>query len=81
MFKVGDLVTMSAEMFLRQAGYNVYEKWIVNPFGIVLQIESYKEGSQVLAKVHFQSLGNAYWLYAYELELVENESIRKSEDK
>jgi hypothetical protein len=81
MFEIGDLVTMNHDVFLKQTTLSVYEKWVTNPFGIVLQVERYNDGNQILVKVHFHSLRNSYWLYAFELELIEFKTIQALEGK
>jgi len=70
MFKVGDLVTVDSEALRTHVHVNVHKQWSTNTLGIVLAVEGYKDGSTVLVKVHFESLGNSYWLYAREVILI-----------
>jgi len=70
MFEVGDLVTVLNDVFAYYVQLHTYEQWSSNPFGIVLAIEPLDDSEVILVKVHFQSLGNAYWLRAHEVELV-----------
>ena len=67
MFDVGDLVTVDSETLRLHIHENTYEQWSINPYGIVLQVEGYKDGVVILVRVHFQSLGSSYWLYANEV--------------
>ena len=67
MFEVGDLVTVDSETLRRYVHVNIHTQWSTNPYGIVLQIEGYTDGATILVKVHFQSLGSSYWLYAHEV--------------
>ncbi len=70
MFKVGDLVTVDSDSLRLHIHENVHKQWSTNKLGIVLAVEGYEDGSTVLVKVHFESLGNAYWLYAREFILI-----------
>ncbi len=70
MFKVGDLVTVDSDSLRLHIHENVHKQWSTNKLGIVLAVEGYEDGSTVLVKVHFESLGNAYWLYAREVILI-----------
>tara|TARA_B100001123_G_C14668945_1_gene772731 strand:- start:49 stop:279 length:231 start_codon:yes stop_codon:yes gene_type:complete len=67
MFEIGDLVTVDSEILRRYVHVNIHTQWSTNPYGIVLQVEGYEEGATILVKVHFQSLRQAYWLYAHEV--------------
>ena len=71
MFEVGDLVTVDKENLRLQVHPNIYDLWVTNPFGIVVAVEGCDDGITVLVKVHFQSLGDAYWLRSYELILLD----------
>ena len=46
---------------------NTYKQWTTCELGIVVAVEGHANGSVVLVRVHFQSLGNSYWLYANEV--------------
>ena len=70
MFEVGDLVTVDSDVLKTHVHANVHKQWSTNTLGIVLAVEGYQDGSTVLVKVHFESLGNAYWLYAREVILI-----------
>ena len=70
MFEVGDLVSVDSETLRLHIHENVHKQWTTNPYGIVLQVEGYKNGAVVLVRVHFQSLGSSYWLYANEVFIV-----------
>jgi len=78
MYDVGDLVTVDSETLRLHVHDNVYKLWSINPLGIVLAVEGHKDGAVVLVKIHFESLGSAYWLYAYEVFPVNPTSL---EDK
>ena len=67
MFEVGDLVTVDSDALRHHVHENIHKQWSTNTIGIVLAVESYPEGAAVLVKVHFESLGDAYWLYAREV--------------
>jgi len=67
MFEVGDLVTVDSDVLRLHIHENVHKQWSTNTMGIVVDIEGYKDGATVLVKVHFESLGNSYWLYAREV--------------
>ena len=70
MFNLGDLVTVDSETLRRYVHSNIHKQWATNPYGIVLQVEGYKDGAVILVKVHFQSLRQSYWLYAHEVLLI-----------
>ena len=70
MFKVGDLVTVLNDVFAYYVQLHTYEQWRQNPYGIVVAIEPLDDSNVILVKVHFQSLGNSYWLRASEVEQV-----------
>jgi hypothetical protein len=70
LFEVGDLVTADSEALRLHLHENTYKQWSTCELGIVVDVEGYKDGSTVLAKVHFQSLGSAYWLHAHEVILI-----------
>ena len=67
MFEVGDLVTIDSATLRAHVHQNVYEQWSTCELGIVVGVEGHKEGSVLLVRVHFQSLGSSYWLYAHEV--------------
>ena len=67
MFEVGDLVTVDSETLRLHVHQNVFEQWKTCELGIVVGVEGHKDGSIILVRVHFQSLGNSYWLYAREV--------------
>jgi len=67
MFEIGDLVTVDSETLRRYVHSNIHTQWSTNPYGIILQIEGYKDGAVILVRVHFHSLGSSYWLYAHEV--------------
>ena len=67
MFEVGDLVTVDSEALRLHIHSNVFEQWSTNKLGIVLAVEGHKDGAVILVRVHFQSLGSSYWLYAHEV--------------
>ena len=67
MFEVGELVTVDSEVLRSHVHENVYEQWKTNELGIVVQVEGHAGGSVILVRVHFQSLGSSYWLYAHEV--------------
>ena len=67
MYQVGDLVTVDSEALRLHVHENVYRQWQTCELGIVVDVEGYKNQSAILVKVHFQSLGSAYWLHAYEI--------------
>tara|TARA_B000000557_G_C20392288_1_gene282731 strand:- start:119 stop:352 length:234 start_codon:yes stop_codon:yes gene_type:complete len=73
-FKVGDLVTVDSDTLRSYVHDHTYNQWATNKLGIVTQIEGhYVEGvnaTTILVQVHFESLGNSYWLYAREVILV-----------
>jgi hypothetical protein len=64
------LVTVDSEVLLAYIHENVYKQWVTNPFGVVVDVEGYMDGRTTLVKIHFESLRNAYWLYASEVLLV-----------
>ena len=68
MFEVGDLVTVDSETLRGYVHSNIHSQWSTNPYGIVVQVEGHKGGEVILVKVHFQSLGSSYWLYAHEVQ-------------
>jgi len=70
MFVVGDLVSVDSETLRLHIHENVHKQWETNPLGIILAVEGHKGGTVVLVKVHFESLGDAYWLYAREVFLI-----------
>jgi len=76
--EVGDLVTVDSEALRLHVHTNVHKQWSFNKLGIVIAIEGHKDGAVVLVKVHFESLGGAYWLYAHEVLSVNPTSL---EDK
>ena len=78
MFEVGDLVTVDSEALRLHVHENVYRQWQTCELGIVVGVEGYKNQSALLVKVHFQSLGSAYWLHAYEVIPI---SPRMSEER
>ena len=67
MFEVGDLVTVDSETLRLHVHANVYEQWKSCEIGIVVGVEGYHKAATLLVKVHFQSLGSAYWLHAHEV--------------
>tara|TARA_Y100000593_G_C4276118_1_gene320164 strand:+ start:1123 stop:1359 length:237 start_codon:yes stop_codon:yes gene_type:complete len=67
MFEVGDLVTVDSEALRLHVHENVYKQWKTCELGIVVDVEGYKNQAVLLVKVHFQSLGSAYWLHSYEV--------------
>jgi len=67
MFEVGDLVTVDSNTLRHHVHENVHKQWSSNTIGIVVAVEGYQDGKTVLVKVHFQSLGSSYWLYAHEV--------------
>ena len=70
MFEVGDLVTVDSEALRLHVHENVYRQWQTCSIGIVVAVEGYKKQATLLVKVHFQSLGSAYWLHAHEVILI-----------
>lgn len=70
MFSVGDLVTVDSDALRHHIHENVHRVWSTNTIGIVVAVEGYKGGATVLVKVHFESLGDAYWLYSREVILI-----------
>jgi len=70
MFNVGDLVTVESEALRLHVQESTYKQWETNKLGIVVAVEGYKGGTTVLVKVHFESLGNSYWLYSREVILI-----------
>jgi len=66
-FEVGDLVTVDSETLRIHVHENVYRQWRTCSIGIVVAVEGYKNQATLLVKVHFQSLGSAYWLHAHEV--------------
>ena len=67
MFSVGDLVTVDSDSLRLHIHENTYKQWEANKLGIVVAVEGYDDGATVLVKVHLESLGNSYWLYAREV--------------
>ena len=67
MYDVGDLVTVDSELLRLHLHENTYKQWSSCKFGIVVDVEGYKDGATLLVKVHFHSLGSAYWLHSYEV--------------
>ncbi len=67
MFEVGDLDTVDKDSLQLHLHANVYEQWSTNPFGIVVAVEGCDDGFTILVKVYFHSLGDAYWLRAFEV--------------
>ena len=78
MLDVGDLVTVDSDTLRSHVHENVYRQWKTNELGIVVQVEGHAGGSVILVRVHFQSLGSSYWLYAHEVFIV---NPTTSEDK
>jgi hypothetical protein len=70
MFEVGDLVTADCNALRYHLHENTYNKWTECQIGIVVAVEGYKDGATLLVKVHFQSLGSAYWLHSNEVILI-----------
>ena len=70
MFEVGDLVTIREETFAHYVRVETYEQWATNPYGIVVAVEPLDDSYIILVKIHFQSLGSAYWLRSHEVEHV-----------
>jgi len=70
MFEVGDLVTVDSEALRLHLHENTFKQWSTCELGIVVATEGYKEQATLLVKVHFQSLGSAYWLHAHEVILI-----------
>tara|TARA_R100000152_G_C6665989_1_gene103580 strand:+ start:376 stop:594 length:219 start_codon:yes stop_codon:yes gene_type:complete len=66
-FEVGDLVTVDSEALRLHIHENTYKQWKTCELGIVVGVEGYKNQATLLVKVHFQSLGSAYWLHAHEV--------------
>ncbi len=66
---------MDSEILRPYVHVNIHTQWSTNPYGIVLQVEGYKGGATVLVKVHFQSLGSAYWLYAHEVIHINSQQL------
>ena len=77
MFEVGDLVTVDSDTLRLHVHRNVFEQWQSCELGIVVAVEGYKGGATVLIKVHFQSLGTAYWLYAHEVIHINSQILDK----
>ena len=77
MFEVGDLVSVDSDMLKLHVHQNVWEQWKTNELGIVIDVEGHKNGPVVLVKVHFQSLGSAYWLYAHEVIHINSQMLDK----
>ena len=67
MFEVGDLVTADNKALRLHLHKRTYKQWTTCELGVVVAVEGYKDGSTVLVKVYFQSLGSAYWLHAQEV--------------
>ena len=67
MFEVGDLVTIDSATLRAHVHQNVYEQWITCELGIVVAVEGCDDGFTILVKVYFHSLGDAYWLRAFEV--------------
>ncbi len=67
MFEVGDLVTIDGDALKHHVRPSVFERWSTCKIGIVLEVEGYSHKGAILVKVHFQSLGDAYWLYSHEV--------------
>tara|TARA_Y100000593_G_scaffold87567_1_gene168202 strand:+ start:1491 stop:1727 length:237 start_codon:yes stop_codon:yes gene_type:complete len=76
-FEVGDLVTVDSDTLRLHVHQNVHDQWSTNELGIVVGVEGYKGGATVLVKVHFQSLGGAYWLYAHEVIHINSQILDK----
>lgn len=70
MFKVGDLVTVDSDVLRHHVHENTHRQWLSNTLGIVVAVEGYTSRTTVLVKVHFESLGDAYWLYSREVILL-----------
>ena len=70
MYEIGDLVTVDSEALRLHLHENTFKQWSTCTLGIIVAVEGYKNGTTVLVKVHFQSLGSAYWLHAHEVILV-----------
>tara|TARA_R110002020_G_scaffold389942_1_gene600408 strand:- start:110 stop:328 length:219 start_codon:yes stop_codon:yes gene_type:complete len=66
-FAVGDLVTADSEALRIHLHENTYKQWTTCELGIVVAVEGYKNQATLLVKVHFQSLGAAYWLHSHEV--------------
>jgi len=60
-------VTVDSETLRIHVHENVYRQWRTCSIGIVVAVEGYKNQATLLVKVHFQSLGSAYWLHAHEV--------------
>lgn len=76
MFDIGDLVTVDSEILRLHIHEDTYEQWATNKIGIVIAVEGHKDGEIILIKVHFQSLRDAYWLYAREVFPITPKSAR-----
>jgi len=70
MFDVGDLVSVNSETLRLHVHEGTYKQWETNKIGIVIEVEGHVGGNVILVKVHFQSLRDAYWLYAREVFLI-----------
>jgi hypothetical protein len=73
-FEIGDLVTVDSDTLRAYVNGQVYEQWAKNQLGIVVDVEGHfverSQATTILVKVHFESLGNSYWLYAREVILL-----------
>ena len=73
-FQVGDLVTVNSDTLRSYVSGRVHETWSENKLGIVIDVEGHfvekSSATTILVKVHFESLGSAYWLYAREVILL-----------
>jgi len=70
MFEVGDLVTVDSDVLRHHVHANTFEQWSADKIGIIVQVEGHntsRGGMAILYKVHFQSLGNSYWMQASEV--------------
>ena len=70
MFEVGDLVTVDSDTLRFYLHENTFDQWSTNPIGIVVHVEGHAKsggGLAILYKVHFESLGSAYWMQAAEV--------------
>jgi hypothetical protein len=72
-FQVGDLVTVNSKELKMHLARNVYDKWLENTLGIVVETSAYRDQKTILVKIWFQSLGSAYWLYSHEVFHVRHE--------
>ena len=73
MLEVGDLVTVNSKELKMHLSKSVYDRWLKNTLGIVVDVSGYRDKGIVLVKVWFQSLGSSYWLYSHEVFPVRHE--------